>query len=91
MKLISVNYDNFRQLNNMSEQVILNEFNDVISVDDNTLGTLSLTVHFTTGATVKSKVVSQKRVPVGLKDKLKVKLENMVNNCVIQEVDEPPA
>ena len=34
MKLITVNHDNFRQLNNVSEQDILNEFNDVISVDE---------------------------------------------------------
>ena len=89
MKLITVNYDNFRQLNNVSEQDILNEFNDVISVDDNSLGTLPGTVHFTTDATAEPKVVSPKRVPVGLKEKLKVKLENLVKNGVIQEVDEP--
>ena len=33
--------------------------------------------------------VSSKRDPVGLKDKLKVKLENLVNNGVIQYVDQP--
>ena len=91
MKLITVNYDNFRQLNNVSEQDILNEFNDVISVDDNSLGTLPGTVHFTTDATAEPKVVSPKRVPVGLKEKLKGKLENLVKNGVIQEVDEPTA
>ena len=35
------------------------------------------------------KVVSPKRAPVGLKEKLKVKLQNLVKNGVIQEVDEP--
>ena len=34
-------------------------------------------------------MVSPKRVPVGLKEKLKVKLQNLVMNGVIQEVDEP--
>ena len=89
MKLITVNYDNFRQLNNVSEQDILNEFNDVISVDEKSLGTLPGTVHFTTDATAEPKVVSPKRVPVGLKEKLTGKLENLVKNDVIQEIDEP--
>ena len=66
MKLITVNYDNFRQLYNVSEQDILNEFNYVISVDDNSLGTLPGTFHFTTDAIAEPKVVSPKRVPVGL-------------------------
>ena len=88
MKLITVNYDNFRQLNNMSEQDILNEFNDVISVDDNSLGTLPGKVHFTTDANAEPRVVSPKRVPVGLKEKLKGKLKNLVMNGVTQEVDE---
>ena len=87
MKLIPVNYDNFRQLNNVSEQDILNEFNDVISVDDNSLGTRPGTVHSTTDSTAEPKVVSPKRVPVGLKEKLK--LENLVKHGVVQEVDEP--
>ena len=66
MKLITVNYDTFRQPNNVSKQDILNEFNDVISVDDNSLGTLPGTVHFTTDATAEPKVVSPKRVsPLG--------------------------
>ena len=89
MKLITVNYDNFKQVNSVSEKDILSEFSDVISVDDNSLGTLPGTVHFTTDVTVDSKVVSPKRVPVGLKEKLKVKLQNLVKNGVIQEVDEP--
>ena len=89
MQLITVNYDNFRQLNSVSEKDILSEFSDVISVDDNSLGTLPGTVHFTTDVTVYPKVVSPKRVPVGLKEKLKVKLQNVVKNGVIQEVDEP--
>ena len=89
MKLITVNYDNFKQLNSVSEKDILSEFCDVISVDDNSLGTLPGTVHFTTDVTVDPKVVSPKRVPVGLKEKLKVKLQNLVKNGVIQEVDEP--
>ena len=89
MKLITVNYDNFKQLNSVSEKDILSEFCDVISVDDNSLGTLPGSVHFTTDVTVDPKVVSPKRVPVGLKEKLKVKLQNLVKNGVIQEVDEP--
>ena len=89
MKLITVNYDNFRQLNNVSEQDILNEFNDVISVDDNSLCTLPGTVHFTTDATAEPNVVSPERVPVRLKEKPKGKLENLVKDGVIQEVDEP--
>ena len=56
----------------MSEKDILGEFCDVISVDDNSLGTLPGTVHFTTDVTVDPKVVSPKRVPVGLKEKLKL-------------------
>ena len=71
----------------MSEQGILNEFNDVTSVANNSLGTLPGTVHFTRDATAEPKVVSPKRVPVGLKEKLKGKLENLVKNSVIQEVD----
>ena len=74
---------------NVSEQDILNEFHDVISVDDNSLGILPGTVHFTTDATAEPKVVSPKRVPVGLKEKPKGKLENLVKNGVIHEVDEP--
>ena len=74
MKLITVNYDNFRQLNSVSEKNILSEFSDVISVDYNSLGILPCTVHVTTDVTVNPKVVSPKRVPVGLKEKLKVKL-----------------
>ena len=89
MKRITVNYDNFRQLNNVLEQDILNEFNDVISVDDNSLGTLPGTVHSTTDITGDPNVVSPKRVSVGLKDKLKVKLENLVRNGTLQEVYEP--
>ena len=89
MKLITVNYDNFRQLNSVSEKNILSEFREVISVDYNSLGTLPGAVHFTTDVTVNPKVVSPKRVPVGLKDKLKVRLQNLVKSGVIQEVDEP--
>ena len=89
MKLITVNYDNFRQLNSVSENDILSEFSDVISVDDNSLGTLPGTVHFATDVTVDPKVVSPKPVPIGLKEKLKVKLQNPVKNGVIQDVDEP--
>ena len=89
MKLIIVNYENFRQLNSVSEKVILSEISDVISVHDNSLGTLPGTVHFTTDVTVNPKVVFPKRVPVGLKEKLKLKLQNLVKNGVIQEVDEP--
>ena len=90
MKLITVNYDNFRKLNSVSEEDILSEFSDVISVDDNSLGTLPGTVHFTTDVTVDAKVVSPKRVPVGLKEKLKVNLQNLAKNGVnIREVDEP--
>ena len=33
MKIITVNYDNFRQLNSVSEKDILSEFSDVISVE----------------------------------------------------------
>ena len=74
MKLITVNYVNFRQRNNVSVRGIVNEFNVVTTVDDNSLGTLQGTVHFTTDITVEPKVVSPKRVPIGLKEKLKVKL-----------------
>ena len=80
-------FEMWAPLNNVSEQDILKEFNDVISVDDNSLGTLPGTAHFTTDVTVEPKVVSPKRVPVGLKEKLK--LENLVKNGVIKEVDEP--
>ena len=61
MKLITANYDSFRQLNNVSEQDILNEFNYVISVDDNSFGTLSGTVHVTADATAEPTVISPKR------------------------------
>ena len=64
-------------------------FNDVVSVNDNTLGTLPCTVHFTTNSTMQPEVVSPKRVPTGLKEKPKLKFENLVKNGVIQEVDEP--
>ena len=57
-------------------------------IDDDSLYTLPETVLFTTDATVDCKVVSPK-IPVGLKEKLKVKLENLVNNGVIQYVYEP--
>ena len=82
MKLITVNYDNFRQLNSVSEKDILSEFSDVISVDDNSLGTLPGTVHFTTEVTLDPKVVSPKRVPIGLKEKLKLKLQNLVKKML---------
>ena len=68
IKQIAVNYDNFRQLTNVSEQDILIEFNDVISVDDNSLSTLPGKVHFATMWT--PRWFLPKRVPVGLKEKL---------------------
>ena len=59
MKSITVNYANFRLLQNVTEQyTILNEFYDVISVEDNTFGTLPGTVHVTTVITGEVKMVS---------------------------------
>ena len=63
MQLITVNYDNFRLLNNMSMQDILFEFNDVIRVYDNSLGTLPGEVNFTRDASVDPKGHFSKTYP----------------------------
>ena len=65
MKLITVNFDNFKQLNSVSEKDILSEFSDVISVDDNSLGTLPGTIHFTTDVTVAPRWFLQNVSPLG--------------------------
>lgn len=89
MKLITVKYDNFRLLHNVAAKNLVSEFNDVITTDDNALDTLPGTVRFYVDRKTEPKFVTPKRVPICLKDKLKEKLENMVNTGVIAEVDEP--
>lgn len=89
MNLITVNYDNFKLLHGVTENNFLSEFSDVITNNSNSLGTLPGTVHFTVDKHAEAKTVAPRRIPIGLKQKLKDKLSSMVSSGVIAEVDEP--
>lgn len=65
---------------------IINEFRDVFKEE---LGQLPGAVHLEVDTAVTPNVAAARRVPVALKDKLKVELEKLVKKKVIEPVSEP--
>ena len=95
MALITVNNEKFKMVAKVSQvdefisqhsDSIINEFKDVFKEE---LGRLPGEVHLEVDSGVTPNVAAAGRMPVALKDKLKVELEKLVKKKVIEPVSEP--
>ena len=94
MALITVNNEKFKMVAKVSQvdefisqhsDSIINEFKDVFKEE---LGRLPGEVHLEVDSGVTLNVAAARRIPVALKDKLKVELEKLVKRKVIEPVSE---
>ena len=89
MSFITVNYENIcivEECRNPKNADFFNKYSDVFS---NEVGNLPGTVHITVNENIVPFAVSSCRVPIQLKEKVKLKLSELENNNVICKVDEP--
>ena len=95
MALITVNNEKFKMVAKVSQvyefisqhsDSIINEFKDVFKEE---LGRLPGEVHLEVDSGVIPNVAAARRIPVALKDNLKVELEKLVKKKVIEPVSEP--
>jgi hypothetical protein len=87
MGLVSVNDDSFHRVAVVkSEAEITESYAEVFGKD---LGILPGEVHLKVDATVMPEISASRRVPVALKPTLKIELEKMAEQGVIEPVDEP--
>ena len=95
MALITVNDEKFKMVAKVSQvddfisqhsDSIINEFKDVFKEE---LGRLPGKVHLGVDSRVTPNVAAARRIPVALKDKLKVELEKLVKKKVFEPVSEP--
>ena len=95
MALITVNDEKIKMVAKVSQvdefisqhlDSIINEFKDVFKKE---LGRLPGEVHLKVDSGVTPNVAAARRIPVALKDKLKVELEKLVKKDVIEPASEP--
>lgn len=91
MKLITVNYDNFKQSNTVASDhlaSILAQYNDVF--DDKVLGQFPAEAHLHVREYANPVQIPARRIPVSVKRQLKKELSNLVKQGVLEPVSEPP-
>ena len=90
MQLITVNYDNFKQVNALqtkSLESILEEYSEIF--DNTKIGSFPGEVHLEVNKDVKPVQCPPRKVPIALKPKLKEELESLTNLGVLTPVTEP--
>ncbi|XP_074655641.1 uncharacterized protein LOC141909154 [Tubulanus polymorphus] len=91
MQLITVNNNNFLRVNQIEGQSpevnsILSEYEDVFRKE---VGTLPGVVHLNVDRNAVPAVMPIRRIPHALKNRVKLKIDSLVNNGVLASVDEP--
>ena len=87
MNLITVNYDQFEHVNGVVDSTdILDEFPDIFNGD---IGTLPGSVGLTLNSDVELILCPPKRLPIELKESVKLELDRLVTAGVLTPVDEP--
>lgn len=84
MQLVTVHYENIQVLD--SDENIFSRYSDVFRSE---VGKLPGTVHLTIDRTVNPVAVASCRVPVSLVEKVRNKLDDLVEQEIVQRVDEP--
>ena len=88
MNLITVNYDQFEHVNGVVDSTdILDEFPDIFNGD---IGTLPGSVRLTLNSDVEPILRPPKRLPIELKEPVKLELDRLDTAGVLTPVDEPP-
>ena len=87
MHLITVNYGNFRNVNNVTT-LHSTEQNDTDPFDG-TLGCFPGTVHLKVDNTITPVVCPPRRIPVAIKKKVEDKLQQMTRRGIIEKADDP--
>ena len=87
MNLITVNYDQFEHVNGVVDSTdILDEFPDIFNGD---IGTLPGSVRLTLNSDVEPILRPPKRLPIELKEPVKLELDRLDTAGVLTPVDEP--
>ena len=87
MNLITVNYDQFEHVNGVVDSTdILDEFPDIFNGD---IGTLPGSVRLTLNSDVEPILRPPKRLPIELKEPVKLELDRLVTTGVLTPVGEP--
>ena len=89
MQLITVNYDNFKQLHSIVSETdnMLQQYRFIF--DDNSLGCLPDEVSIVVDENAKPVQCPPRKVPISVKPKLKEELSNLIDLNVITPVTEP--
>ena len=88
MKLITVNYKNFKTVNSVSVAPVQDCHPDVFQEN---LGTFPGKVHLEINEDVQPVVCPPRRIPVALKARVKEKLAKMTKAGILEKVEEPSA
>ena len=87
MGLLTVNEESFKRVSNVqTSSNIIQEFSDIFKDE---LGSLPGMIHLTVDPDVTPHISATRKIPVNLKRKIKMELDAMVEEGVIEQVNEP--
>ena len=86
MNIITINTNNLKQVATVASTSMLDSFGDVFGDE---LGTLPGVAHFEIDSCVTPVVAATRRVPVALREPLKIELNKLQTMNVIAQVEEP--
>ena len=90
MKLITINYDNFKLLNSVQEddtENIIKKYSKVFN--EKTVGCFPGEVHLAISSDAKAVQMPPRRIPIAVKPKLRKELDELVDQGVLKPVTEP--